>query len=129
MKREPNRSQHERPGIPRLQPWEGRQLQRLVASLVVRCEVIAPLVIPKALGDKVKTDTRDCRRLARLRRAGELVAIRVSFPLEESVLDLCRMGGYMVEGLIRARNRLTKFLLGHARIWRGGASWAVKPEG
>jgi transposase len=40
----------------------------------VGCEVIAPSLIPKAPGDKVKTDTRDCRRLARLYRAGELVA-------------------------------------------------------
>lgn len=46
----------------------------------VRCEVIAPSMIPKAPGDKVKTDKRDCRRLARLHRAGELVAIRIPTP-------------------------------------------------
>jgi hypothetical protein len=43
----------------------------------VCCEVIAPSLIPKAPGDKVKTDRRDGRRLARLHRVGELVAIRI----------------------------------------------------
>jgi transposase len=52
-------------------------LARLLGSMDVACQVIAPSMIPKAPGDKVKTDTRDCRRLARLHRAGELVAIRV----------------------------------------------------
>ena len=53
----------------------GYELARLLHRLHVRCEVIAPSLIPKAPGDKVKTDKRDCRRLARLHRAGELVAI------------------------------------------------------
>jgi hypothetical protein len=43
----------------------------------VACEVIAPSLIPMAPGDRVKTDKRDARRLARLHRAGELVAIAV----------------------------------------------------
>jgi transposase len=49
----------------------------------VACQVIAPSLIPKASGDKVKTDKRDCQRLARLHRAGELVAIGVPSPLEK----------------------------------------------
>ncbi|MDQ1414171.1 MAG: transposase, partial [Acidimicrobiaceae bacterium] len=44
----------------------------LLASMGVACQVIAPSMIPKAPGDKVKTDSRDCRRLARLHRAGQL---------------------------------------------------------
>lgn len=106
----------------------GYDLQRLLKSMGVRCEVIAPSMIPKAPGDKVKTDTRDCRRLARLHRAGELVAIRVPTPREEAVRDLCRTRGDMVEDLTRARNRLTKFLLRHGRIWRGGANWTHKHD-
>ena len=92
----------------------GYDLARLLGSMGVRCEVIAPSMIPKAPGDKVKTDTRDCRRLARLHRAGELVAIRVPTPVEEAVRDLCRTARDMVEDLTRARNRLTKFLLRHS---------------
>jgi transposase len=106
----------------------GYDLARLLRQIGVGCEVIAPSMIPKASGDKVKTDTRDCRRLARLYRAGELVAIRVPSPLEEAVRDLCRTRGDMVEDLTRARNRLTKFLLRHSRIWRGGSNWTVKHE-
>jgi transposase len=104
----------------------GYGLHRLLGSLGVRCEVIAPSLIPTAPGDKVKTDKRDCRRLARLHRAGELVAIRVPTPLEEAVRDLCRTRADMVADLTRGRNRLTKFLLRHGRVWRGGSNWTVK---
>ncbi len=90
--------------------------------------MIAPSLIPKASGDKVKTDKRDCQRLARLHRAGELVAVRVPSPREEAVLDLCRTRGDMVEDLTRARHRLTKFLLHHSQVYRDGAHWTVKHE-
>jgi transposase len=79
-------------------------------------------------GDKVKTDTRDCRRLARLHRAGELVSVRVPAPIEEAVRDLCRTRGDMVTDLTRARNSLSKFLLRHSRIWRGGSAWTLKHD-
>lgn len=94
----------------------GYELHRLRGSLGVRCEVVAPSLIPTAPGDKVKTDKRDCRRLAPLHRAGELVAIRVPSRTEEAVRDLCRTRDDMVEDLTRARNRLTKFLLRHGKV-------------
>jgi len=106
----------------------GYDLARLLASMGVSCQVIAPSMIPKAPGDKVKTDTRDCRRLARLHRAGELVAVRIPTTGEEAVRDLCRTRADMVEDLTRARNRLTKFLLRHSRVWRGGVNWTHKHE-
>jgi transposase len=55
----------------------GFELARLLHRMGVSCQVIAPSLIPRAPGDKVKTDKCDCRRLARLHRAGELVAIRI----------------------------------------------------
>ena len=94
----------------------------------VRCEVIAPSLIPKAPGDRVKTDKRDCRRLARLHRAGELVAIRIPTPTEEAVRDLCRTRGDMVEDRMRARHRLSKLLLRHGRVWRAGKAWTLGHE-
>lgn len=106
----------------------GFGLQRLLVSMGVRCEVVAPSLIPRSPGDKMKTDTRDCRRLARLHAAGELVAIRVPSVQEEAVRDLCRTRADMVEDLTRARNRLTKFLLRHGRVWRDGANWRVRHE-
>jgi transposase len=75
----------------------------------VACDVIAPALIPKAPGDRVKTDRRDCRRLARLHRAGELVAIRVPTEAEEAVRDLCRARAAVVGDRTRIRHRLSEF--------------------
>jgi transposase len=106
----------------------GYELHRLLASLQVRCDVVAPSLIPKAPGDRVKTDKRDCRRLARLHRAGELVSIRVPTPREEAVRDLCRARVDMVEDRTRARHRLSKFLLRHGRVYREGSAWTMGHE-
>ena len=100
----------------------GYELHRLLRSLGVACAVIAPALIPVAPGDRVKTDKRDARRLARQFRAGELVAIRVPSRHEEAVRDLCRARGDAVEDLTRAKNRLGHFLLRHGRVWRGGST-------
>jgi transposase len=104
----------------------GYELHRLLTSLGVRCDVIAPSMIPRAPGDKVKTDKRDCRRLARLHRAGELTAIRVPTPAEEGVRDVCRARQVAVEDLARARHRLGSFLLRHSVVWRGGTNWSMR---
>lgn len=106
----------------------GYDLHRLLARLGVRCEVIAPSLIPTAPGDKVKTDRRDSKRLARLHRAGELVAIRVPTPAEEGVRDLCRARAVAVGERRRARQRLSSFLLRHSVIWRGGSAWTQRHE-
>ena len=67
----------------------GYGLYRLLASLGVRCDVVAPSLVPKGPGDRVKTDRRDARRLAGLHRAGALTAIGVPSPAQEAVRDLC----------------------------------------
>jgi transposase len=106
----------------------GYDLYRLLNSMGVRCDVVAPSLVPKGRGDRVKTDKRDARRLAGLHRAGELTAIGVPSPAQEAVRDLCRTRGDMVEDLTRARNRLTKFLLRHSLIYRGGSNWTFRHE-
>ena len=106
----------------------GYELARLLGSLGVRCEVIAPSLIPTAPGDRVKTDKRDARRLVRLYRAGQLVAIRVPTVAEEAVRDRCRARADLVIDQTRARHRLGKFLLRHGRVWRGGANWTGKHQ-
>ena len=107
----------------------GYELARLLHRMDVRCEVIAATLIPRAPGDRVKTDSRDCRRLARLHRAGELVAIRVPTVAEEAVRDLCRARADLLADRTRARHRLSKFLLRHGQVWRGGATpWTVAHE-
>lgn len=106
----------------------GFELARLLQSMGVSCQVIAPSLIPTAPGDRVKTDQRDCRRLVRLFRAGELVAIRVPTIQEEGVRDLCRARADMIIDRTRARHRLAKFLLRHGRVWRDGDAWTIKHE-
>lgn len=106
----------------------GYELARWLRACGMRCEVVAPSLIPKAPGDRVKTDKRDARRLARLFRAGQLTAVRVPTPAEEAVRDLCRAREDMVIDRTRARHRLDKFLLRHGRIWRGGSNWTAKHE-
>ena len=106
----------------------GYELARLLDRLDVRCQVIAPALIPKAPGDKIKTDSRDCRRLVRLHRAGELTPIRVPTVAEEAVRDLCRARADMLADRSRARLGLGGFLLRHGRVWRGGSTWTFAHE-
>jgi transposase len=86
--------------------------------------VAAPSKIPRASGDRVKTDRRDAERLARLLRLGELVAVRVPEPHEEAARDLVRARDDVRGDLMRARHRLSKLLLRQglvydARAWTG----------
>jgi transposase len=106
----------------------GYELARLLASMGVACEVVAPSLIPVAPGQRVKTDRRDARRLARLHRAGELTAIRIPTPTEEAVRDLCRARFRLVWDRTRARRRLGSFLLRHGRVYRAGQLWTGRHE-
>jgi len=106
----------------------GYELYRQLNAMGIRCDVVAPSLVPKGRGDRIKTDKRDSRRLVGLHRAGQLVAIGVPGPAQEAVRDLCRTRGDMVIDLTRARNRLTKFLLRHGVIYRGGSNWTYRHE-
>lgn len=101
----------------------GYELYRLLAGMGVACDVVAPALIPRRAGDRVKTDKRDAQRLARLHRAGELSPIRVPSPAEEAVRDLCRARADLVADRRRMRPRLRAFLLRHGRVYRAGRSW------
>src|SRR4029450_3511856 len=89
----------------------GYELARLLHRQGVACQVIAPSLIPRAAGDKGKTDRRDCRRLARRHPARELGAIRIPTPQEGAVGDLCRARADLVDDRSRARRRVQAFLL------------------
>jgi transposase len=101
----------------------GYELQRRLAGLGVDCQVIAPALIPVRPGQRVKTDRRDARNLCRLLRAGELTTVRVPEPEDEALRDLLRLREDLGEDILRARHRLSKFLLRHDRIWSGGDRW------
>ncbi|MRX57078.1 IS110 family transposase [Bacillus idriensis] len=89
----------------------GYPLCRLLLSLGVHCDVIAPSLIPQRPGERIKTDRRDSIRLAQLYRAGELTNIYVPTPEDEALRDLVRSREDAKEDELRAKHRLTKFLL------------------
>lgn len=87
-----------------------------LAQLGVACEVVAPTLVPVKTGDRVKTDRRDAAKLARCYRAGELTAVWVPDPATEALRDLVRAREAAKQDQLRARHRVTKFLL--RRGWR-----------
>ena len=97
----------------------GYDLYRLLASMGVACDVVAPSLIPKGGSDKVKTDKRDACRQARLHRAGELTPVRVPTQAEEAVRDLVRVRAALVDDRKRAQQRLTAVLMRHGSVWTG----------
>jgi transposase len=82
-------------------------------QLGVECEVVAPSKTPTRSGDRVKTDKRDARKLARLLRAGELTPVYIPEATDEAILDLCRARSDAVDDRRRSRHRLKGFLLRH----------------
>ncbi|WP_202947857.1 IS110 family transposase [Desulfosporosinus acidiphilus] len=89
----------------------GYPLYRLLLSLGIECSVVAPSLIPTKPGERVKTDRRDAIRLSQLFRAGELTPIYVPTEDDETLRDLVRAREDSKEDQLRARHRLTKFLL------------------
>lgn len=89
----------------------GYPLQRQLTRGRIRCRVIAPSLIPRTAGDRIKTDRRDARKLAELLRADLLTTVIPPTPAEEAVRDLCRARDDGRDDLHRARMRLAKFLL------------------
>jgi transposase len=102
----------------------GYGLARACAEVGIACTVAAPSKIPRASGDRVKTDRRDAERLARLLRLGELVAVRVPEPHVEAARDLVRAREDARGDLMRARHRLSKLLLRHGIVYDASA-WTL----
>jgi transposase len=82
-----------------------------LAELGVACEVIAPTLVPTKAGDRVKTDRRDAEKLARSYRSGDLTAVWVPDEGSEALRDLVRAREATKQDQLRARHRLSKFLL------------------
>jgi transposase len=89
----------------------GYGIQRQLSGLGHECVVVAPSLIPKRAGDRIKTDRRDAASLARLDRAGELTAVWVPDAGHEAMRDLVRARLAAVHALRRARQQLSGFLL------------------
>jgi transposase len=103
----------------------GYGLYRQLRSLGHDCIVVAPSLIPRKSGCRVKTNRRDARSLARLDRSGELTAVWVPDESQEAIRDLVRCRKDFKEQQRMVRQRLGAFLLRHGRIFDGKA-WTRK---
>jgi transposase len=98
----------------------GFDLLRLLTRIGVRCDVIAPSLVPVRAGERVKTDRRDAKKLVRLYRAGELVFVAAPDEQTEGLRDLLRCRDDLRCARTAARHRVAKQLLRHGRIYRDG---------
>ena len=103
----------------------GFVLARFLKKKGIACDVIAPSLTPKGSGDKIKTDRRDARMLARLHRAGELTAVHVPDDRDEAIRDLCRARTDAVQDQRSGRNQLKAFLLRNGYRYGEKTSWSA----
>lgn len=101
----------------------GFVLYRAFAAQGLECHVVAPSLIPKRPGNKVKTDRRDAVELARLLRAGDLTSVYVPGIEDEAMRDLCRARDVAQATLKACKLRLKSFLLYLGLHYTGRACW------
>lgn len=105
----------------------GYALHRQLTGWGVECMVVAPSLIPTRPGDRVKTDRRDALKLARLLRSGDLTSVWVPDREHEALRDLVRARADAKVDELRAKHRLSKFLLRQGRYAPVGArAWSVR---
>ncbi len=103
----------------------GYGLQRGLAAKGIECCVIAPSLVPKKPGDRIKTDRRDAVSLAQNLRANQLTTILVPDPETEAIRDLERARRDASRALLAAKQQLGAFLLRHGRQFTGKSCWTV----
>ena len=102
----------------------GYGIQRQLTAAGHECVVVAPSLIPRKPGERIKTDRRDASNLARLHRAGELTSVWVPDPAHEALRDLARGRLAAVRALRQARQQLSGFLVRHGRHYNRPA-WTL----
>jgi transposase len=106
----------------------GFGLARSLAAAGIDCLVAAPSKLIRPSGDRVKTDKRDARHLARLLHLGEVVWVAVPTMEQESARDLVRTRDDCRGDLMAARHRISKLLLRQGIVYYGGEAWTGKHE-
>src|SRR6478609_8400686 len=104
----------------------GYGLHRLLTGLGHSCVVVAPSLIPRKPGDRVKTNRRDALALARLLRAGELTAVWVPDEGHEAMRDLVRARSAAIETLRVHRQQVSAFMLKHGRVYPRKKGWTMR---
>jgi transposase len=106
----------------------GFGLARAFSAVGIDCQVLAPSRLIRASGDRVKTDARDARHLARLLHLGEVVSVAIPSLAQEAARDLVRAREDCRGDLMSARHRLSKLLLRQGIVYYGGEAWTGKNE-
>lgn len=101
----------------------GYGIHRQLTELGWDCQVVAPSLIPRKAGERIKTDRRDSLMLARLHRAGELTAVWVPDDAQEGLRDLTRAREDMKSLQLKAKQRLSAFLLRYGKCYDGKSNW------
>jgi len=101
----------------------GYEIHRQISKMGHDCIVVAPALIPRKPGLRIKTDRRDALSLARLFRSGELSPVWVPAPEREAIRDLVRCRGDFKSAERSAKQRLGAFLLRHGKSYGGSNRW------
>ena len=109
-------------------PSDGYGLYRQICALGHDCTIVAPSLIPRRPGERIKTNRRDAVTLARLFGAGELTPVWVPDVVHEAVRDLVRAREAASRDLRKKRQQLLSFLLRHGRIFTGRKHWSAGPS-
>jgi transposase len=102
----------------------GYNIYRHLTGNGFSCAVVAPSLIPKKSGDRIKNDRRDAQMLARLYRAGELTPVYVPHLEDEAMRDLTRAREDVKHCERKAKQRLSAFLLRHGFKYSGRSKWS-----
>jgi transposase len=102
----------------------GFVISRRLKQLGIDCAVVAPSLIPKKPGERIKTNRRDAIKLARSHRAGELTPVHVPDACDEAIRDLCRARTDAVRDQRRSRQQLKALLLRLGYHYGGKSSWS-----
>ncbi len=104
----------------------GYGLHRLITGMGYLCDVVAPSLIPRRAGDRVKTNRRDAIGLAKLLRAGELTPVWVPDEGHEAIRDLVRARAAAVETQRVHRQQVSAFMLKHGRVFPRKKTWSMR---
>jgi len=101
----------------------GFWIARRLIQMGIRCDVIAPSLIPTKSGDRIKTDKRDAAKLAKNLRSNDLVPVNIPDSVDEAIRDLCRARTDAVDDLRRAKSRLLAMLRRLGYNYDGKTHW------
>lgn len=101
----------------------GYEVYYQLKKLGQECDVVAPSLIPRKAGTRIKTDRRDAMMLAKLHSSGDLTAVWVPDKEQEAMRDLSRAREDMMQMQTKAHQRLGAFLLRHGKIFEGKSRW------